>query len=260
MIAQLVTAAISACIVSLYVWQDGIHDCNDGVRYTSCMPQPTPFHHRFHHWPKKLLVPVSLLSMVGLGIAMGDWYRAAMLLSLPGAWFICTRPTTTDAPCMLLAWGSSETWHTYPSLSIVLAIASGAIHERGPVFAAIYAWNPVMLIGLAGVQWWRKQGGPDADRLVGHTLVDSIKAHKLYQDLLDPWTVVYGLRGVLPLAAFGCSSPRAWLALCVAFATRVIGTDTCRFLWWSAPVLLKDSPSSPMWFLMLHVLTFRRAL
>jgi hypothetical protein len=72
--------------------------------------------------------------------------------------------------------------------------------------------------------------------------------------------LVWGLRALVPAAmVYGCS-PRAWLALAVAFASRLVGTDTGRFLFWAAPPLLADTPDLPMWVVAAHVLTFRRMI
>ncbi len=253
-------AVVSCMILALYLWQDGIKDCNDGERYTSCKPQPPPFNRRFHHWPKKVLIGLSLASWVALGASMGDYRRAILLLALPGACFIATHPTCTDAPCLMLAWVGSSLFHSHPVISIALCMASGFMHERGPVFAAIYTMSPWPLLGLLAVQWWVKPGGKDADRLVGHSFLDAIKAHKPYQDLLDPWCVVYGWRAVLPMCAYFGTSSRAWIAGAVAFGSRVIGTDSCRFLFWAAPPMIADTGDAPLWVLALHVLTFRRAI
>jgi hypothetical protein len=259
-VTHVYTAIASLLVLGLYLWQDGVSDCNDGARYTSGKPQPPPFHRRFCGWNRRVLIGVSLASLFALGIAMGDWRRAVLLLALPGAHFVATHPTCTDAPCMLLAWCASLIFPTHPPVAVALSLCAGFMHERGPVFAAVYCWHPLPLLGLLASGWWRKPGGPDADRLVGHGTWAAIKAHKPFQDFLDPWTVVYGLRAVLPLDAYFGASPRAWAALALAFATRVIGTDSCRFLFWAAPPMIADTHDAPLWVIAAHVLTFRRAI
>lgn len=253
-----ITLITTLVILSVVLWQDGINDCNDGVRYTSGKLQPSPFHRRFCHWPKRTLQWVSLLSMVGLGVSMRDPYRAAVLLTLPGAVFVATHPTCTDAPCMLLAWMSSTLIDIHPAIAVAMSCAAGVMHERGPVYAAVYSMSPWPLLGLAAVRWWARQAPCDADRLVGNTFIGSVRAHKPYQDLLDPWTVVYGLRGSLGMAVYyGCST-RAWMSLALSFGSRIIGTDTCRFMFWAAPPLIADAHDPALWMVFAHVLTFRR--
>lgn len=130
-----------ACIAT-HVWQDDIASCADGVRYTSGKPQPQPFNRRFCGWNARVLTALTFVSLLGLGLCMGTWWRAVLLLTLPGAWFIAHHPTCTDAVCMLLAWCSALLLvggHPYPA--VLLSCLSGFIHERGPVFAALYAFS-----------------------------------------------------------------------------------------------------------------------
>lgn len=255
-------AVASVAMVALFLWQDGILQCSDGDRYTSGKPQPSPFNRRFCGWQRKVLIPLSIGCLVALGTLMGTPTKALLLLSLPGAWFIATHPTCVDAPCMLLAWLSSMFVHTNFQLSIALACASGFIHERGPVFAAVYSLSPIPLLGLFCVGWWRKAevDDPDPVKLVSHGAWAAIKAHKPYQDFLDGKVLLVGLRGLLPLAVYDGMPARSWLSLAVAVGSRVLGTDTCRFLFWAAPPIVADARDVPMWYLALHLVTFRRSI
>lgn len=248
-----------ACVGTI-AWQDGLHDSNDGNRYTSGKPQPAPFHRRWCGWNKRALQVASLASMVGLGVAMGDWKRAVLLLTLPGAWFCVTHPTTTDSVCMLLGWVGALLFPAHPFVSVGLSCMAGFVHERGPVFAALYAWHPLPLIGLACVGWWRKPAGRDHDQLVGLGLWAQAKAHRPYVDLLDGKMLGVGYRAALGVAAWWGCSPRAWVALLVAHGSRIMGTDTCRYLFWAAPPLIADSHEAPLWVLAVHLVSFRRAI
>jgi hypothetical protein len=248
----------SLAIVAIYLRQDGIAECNDGNRYVSRKPQPYPFHRRFHYWPKRALQVVTILSLVGLGIAMPSWKGAVLLLSLPGAWFCATHPTTVDAPSMLLAVGSSLLEPAHPWAAVLASIASGFIHERGPVFAALYAGSPLLLVGLAGVQWWAKKAAPDRDPLVGQGFVKSLALHRPYNELLDWRLNVLSLRGLPFLAAFYGVSPLAWGMLALAWLSRVVGTDLGRYMFWAAPMLVRELPDVPAWLVMAHALSFRR--
>ena len=68
-----------------------------------------------------------------MGVLMGDWKRALLLLTLPGGWFIATHPTTVDAPAMMLAWGASLLMPSHPYIAVCMSILGGVIHERTPV-------------------------------------------------------------------------------------------------------------------------------
>lgn len=255
----LATLAASCLPVAAFVWQDGVMNCNDGNRYISGTAQPSPFHRRWCGWPALPLKALSLASLLAMGVLMGTWQRALLFMALPGAWFIATHPTTVDGPAMLLAWVASLLMPTHPYVAVLLSCVAGFIHERGPVFAAVYAMNPLLLIGLVAVGWWRTPAKRDSDPLVGLGLWDVMRAHRPYQDLLDP--MILRTVGILPLMAlgYGCSL-RAWMALALAFGSRVVGTDTGRFLFWAAPALIVDVGDFPLWVLGIHLAVFRRAI
>jgi hypothetical protein len=255
-----VATLVSLLIVAGIIWQDRIHPCNDGDRYTSSKPQPYPFNRRWCGWPPLLLKVTSILSLVALGSLMGSWPRAVMLLTLPGAWFVATHPTCVDAPAMLLGLVASLIFPTHPYAAVFLSCLAGYIHERGPVFAALYAWHPLLLVGLVAVGWWRSPAPTDKDKLVGRGLLHSIKSHRPYVDWLDMRVHALSLRGLwLAMAYCGCSV-RALATVGVALASRLIGTDGCRFMFWAAPVVIREMPDVPLWFVLAHVLTFRRAI
>lgn len=248
----------SVTIIAVYIWQDGFTECPDGRRYTSGVAQPYPFHRRFCRWPRWLLIGVSLASLVTLGVLMGDWKKSLLLMTLPGAWLIATRPTTVDAPAMLLAYAASMLFPSQPYFAVLLSCIAGVIHERGPVFAALYAWSPLLLVGLVGVQWWCQAAPADEDARVGRGFISSVLVHRADHDWLDWPTTVFAMRGVpLMAAGFGVSIS-AWVALGVAWASRLVGTDLGRFAFWAAPVLVRDLPDVPAWMVLAHAMTFRR--
>lgn len=258
MVAQ---GAVAAAFVALYAWQDGMHQSNDGRRYTSGKPQPPPFSRRFCGWPLKVLKWTSLVCLVALGAAMPSWQATVALMALPGAWFVATHPTTVDAPAMLCAWLGSQLMPSHPVLGVLLSAAGGFVHERAPVFCALYAWSPWPLLGLAASGWWRKPAERDGDVLVGDTsLLGTIRAHKPYVDWLDGRVHLLHLRG-LWLVAATAPSPQVLATTAVALASRLVGTDGGRFLLWAGPALAAAMPADvPLWVLALHVLTFRRCI
>ncbi len=249
---------VSLALVVVYVWQDGFKDCPDGNRYTSGTEQPYPFHRRWCGWPKRVLMVVSLLSLVALGTLMGTWARALMLVSLPGFWLCATRPTTVDGPTMLLSWVSAMLFPTQPYAACALSCVSGFLHERGPVFAALYAWHPLPLIGLVAIGWWRTPAPPDEDMRVGRGFLMSLLVHRQDHDWMDWQQTTWAMRG-LPLfaAAYGTSTA-GWAALGLTWATRLICTDLGRMVMWAAPVMIRDMPDVPAWLVIVHAVTFRR--
>jgi hypothetical protein len=181
-------------------------------------------------------------------------------MALPGVWFASTHPTTVDAPAMLFAWLGSQLMPTHPVIGVLLSILGGFVHERAPVFCALYAWSPWPLLGLVASGWWRRPM-PSDDKHNGHGLLGAIRAHKVYTDWLDMRTHWLHLRGVWgALAWYGCPL-RVWATVAVALGSRAVGTDGGRFLLWAAPAVIATVPGDvPLWALALHVATFRRIL
>ncbi len=255
---RLYALLVTAVLIAVCIWADGLNDCNDGNRYTSQKQQPYPFHRRWCGWPKRALEATSLLSLLALGALMGDWKHALVFGTLPGFWFIATRPTTVDGPAMLLALVASLLYPSQPYVAVALSCLSGFIHERGPVFAALYAWSPVLLVGLVAVGWWRKAAEADGDIRCGRGLLWSFGIHRQDHDWLSWEQTAFALRG-LPLFAAGFGvSPASWTTLGVAWASRLVGSDLGRFAFWAAPVLVRDLPDVPAWMVMIHAVTFRR--
>ncbi len=248
----------TAALLGVYLWQDGIRDCPDGKRYTSGIAQPYPFHRRWCGWSERALVITSLGSLLALGALMGDWKHALVFGSLPGFWLVATRPTSVDGPAMLLALSASLLWSVSPYAAIACSCLAGFIHERGPVFAALYAWNPILLVGLVAVGWWRKPAEADGDIRVGRGLRWALHIHRQDHDWLSWEQTLFALRG-LPLFAAGYgATPGAWMTLGFAWASRLVGSDLGRFAFWGAPILVRDLPELPVWMVLLHTVTFRR--
>jgi len=254
-------ALVGLVVVALYVWQFGVSPCQDGARYTSGKPQPSPFHRRFHAWPPRVLMIVTWLGIIATCAMLGRWDRALLFVTLPGVWMIAIMPTTVDGPSMSLAVASSLLMPTYPVAAVAVSLLAGAIHERAPVFAALYAWSPWPLVGLLAVQWWARKGDVPksndlADHLVGHGFVDTVLAHKPHVHLFGDGGLVWAMRSVVPLAAWLGAPVQAWVALGVAFASRLVATDTARALMWAAPPLILKL-DVPEWAVALHVMSFR---
>lgn len=249
---------VAATVIAACIWQDSIQPCNDGFRYTSGRAQPSPFHRRWCGWPRWLLKLTTYASLLALGAFMRDWKHALVFCTLPGFWFCATRPTTVDAPAMLLALAGATLFPREPFAGVACACLAGTIHERGPVFAALYAWNPILLVGLVGSGWWRTPGPPDADALVGIGFVRALLRHRPFHDWLGWEQTIFALRGLPLMAAHFGASPAAWWSLAIAWGSRLVGTDLGRFAFWAAPVMVRDLPELPSWMVMLHAVSFRR--
>ncbi len=262
----MISALIATVAIFVFVWSSKIHRCQDGDRYTSGKLQPTPFNRRFCSWPPRLLMWLTWASFVALASTL-TWKQALLFVMLPGVAFCVNLPTTTDGPAMLLAWlAAAAHARGHVALAIGLSAAAGLIHERAPVFAALYCWNPLLLLGLAVplvVARWKGAAAPDrgspdpAERLVGHSLWGAIAAHRDYVDMLAPSGLIWSLRGLPLMAGDLGASVASWACLGVAFASRIMGTDTSRYIMWGAlPMIREIDP--PLWMLALQTMSFRR--
>lgn len=164
-------------------------------------------------------------------------FATALLCALPGLRLPLRLPVLLDAPsftgAMAVAWSAGAgPWWLTAALSLVL----GATRESAPVFAALWAWSPWPLVGLATAGWWRPSAPPDAER-------EPWLAH--------PWREAWklrrqiGLDGTLYVRPWGAAlaglvAPSWQVALTVAVAHGQLlqAMDTLRLAVWAAPVLV----------------------
>lgn len=227
----------------------------DGVRYLSMgagKPGAKPF---FLRWllpallkdnPKRWLIatraslyalPVALWWLVGgwRGVAAG-----AGLFGLSGIYrFNRTYPVLVDAPALLLAIASAGcVTHGLWPLAVPLAIAAGCTRETAPAFAALFAWNPIPLVGMVpvAIRWLQHEGLDvldDENRwILDHPRLASKKYHAGFP--LSIWVLPWGI-SLIGLSHF---SLQLGLTLCVAYLQCAFATDTVRLFMWSAPLML----------------------
>lgn len=183
-------------------------------------------------------LPLALFWLTGggwRGVAAG-----AAVAGLSGIWkFNRTYPVLVDAPALLLSVLSAGCIaHGLWPLAVPLAIAAGCTRETAPVFAALFAWNPLPLIGLVPVAFrWLQHEGPDVldeeNRwILDHPRLASKKYHAGFP--LSIWVLPWGI-SLIGLSHF---SLQLGLTLGVAYATCLVATDTVRLYMWAAPLML----------------------
>lgn len=249
--------------LAVYLWQDGYErglDPNgmaDARFYCGVVSPPVhPFNRRFRGWHPTALMLANWAGFVFLVTSMGDWRKALLVASLPGMWIMCTF-ATVDGPAIALAWASALLCKAgHPVLGACVALAGGFVHERSPVFAAIYALSPWPLLGLV------------APAMLGALYKSSngnlgfmfhARGSQRMGDWLDWNTWVWPLRGVVPIAVVShAASPSAWLALGVSAMSRLMGNDISRFFVWAAMPFVHEMPAPPLWMCIIHVVSFRR--
>lgn len=167
----------------------------------------------------------------------GDWRPALLLSLMPGVWRIPRRfPILLDAPLFAGTLAVAILTREYPYAGAVAALLLGATCERGPVFAAVWAWSPWPLAGLLASGWWLRPAPPDQPWLT-HPVRAALD---LRRAIGWDWSLYTRPLG---LAWFGFDgSLRAILAVCLALGQLLTAQDTIRLTVWCAPVLLERAP------------------
>lgn len=234
----------------------------DGRRYLSRAPLPSPFHRRWllpallarHPRAWACLTWASLAATVALMAAYVPSHPVAaawLFATLPIAAINARLPALTDAPAMALALGAAVAWQRgLHGLAVALSLVSGACKESGPVFAAVYAGAPWLLLGLAAVRWAGAVPPGPSDAYLGPL---GAVAGRIRRERLHPWRHVghtllpWGALAVL--APWGAGWDRvtalALLALAVGYGQLVIATDNARLAQWAAPCVIALAVRAP---------------
>lgn len=181
-----------------------------------------------------------------------------MVAALPSSRFNLTNPVLVDAPSMALAvWAAVCVREGLWPLGIALILASGMVKETGPVFGALYAWHPVLLIGLAAPAVRALLARPGSDVLDEENawiLAHPFKAGQKYHNWLDPNLIVPWGAAIVGLAALDL---QLGALLAVAYAQLLVATDTVRLYQWAAPVMCVAAAGAvpAAWLPLLVVLT-----
>lgn len=229
----------------------------DGRRYLAAAQQRVarPFHYRW--LIPKLFKQDGKRWFYGNRIATGAllpatwWYiggtqgiaAAIAVCGLAGVWrFNRAHPVLVDPYGMLCALLSADCFHHHlVPLGLALALLGGCVRETSPVWAALYAWNPLALIGVlpVAVRHLQREGNDvlgEEDRwILDHPVRASRKYHAGFPLSLYvlPWGVA--------LLALAHPSPQLALALIAGYAQCAIATDTVRLYQWSFPVVLASA-------------------
>lgn len=227
---------------------------------------PRPFHYR---WllprlcgprPRVWLVVqcVSFLAVSGLLWAYtGEWWACLLTLGLSGLTFNLKHPMLVDLPALACALAAAVCWQQgWWIAALALALVSGTIKESAPTFAALFAWNPVLLVGLLPVALRHLQSAgtdPIPDGPAHDALVHPIRVSWEHHKQLPLWAFVLPW-GVL-LAGLTNGSPQLWATLAVAYAQLLVATDNCRLTVMAVPVFaLAAVPVLGPWALLAVVL------
>lgn len=226
----------------------------DGIRYAAAVNGrvPKPFHYRFllpkvlgdngaHWFWMSRIATWSLLPLV-YWFLDGGWrgvVAAVMVTGLAGVWKFNRRfPVLVDATGMMFALLSADLFrHNLWPLAVIVALVGACARETVPVMAALYAWNPLALVGLApvAIRHFQREG-PDPQGNPPWKLGEQFRICTEIHRKQPLWLfVVPWGAATVGLAAL---SPQLALTLVACYAPMLIATDTVRIYMWAFPVLL----------------------
>lgn len=234
----------------------------DGARYIAASHRRVarPFHLRWllprlcgdsvRRWTivsRTAVIAVGLLTALYAG---SPWM--ACVAFLPGIAFNWRHPVLVDATGMALALAAAVVFPYCWPAALALALVAGCVRETAPVWSAIYAWHPLLLVGLVpvAVRWLMRQGDDvlDAENrwIIDHPVKASLKYHA--GQWANPLVMVTPWGGLL--VALAGLTVQLEVALAAAYAQLAVATDSVRLYQWAAPVLaLAAVDTVPPWAL-----------
>lgn len=237
----------------------------DGRRYiagTTGQTPARPFHYRWlipaicrdqiRRWQITAWAAAAVY-LAGTVAYTGHWAAAPLAAGLTGVIALNVKhPVLVDLPAAAAAVAAAvAAHHNILWLAVLLSVTAGTMKETAPAFAALYAWSPWPLLGLAApaIRHITTRPGPDVlDAENAWILAHPIRASIKYHRPLPTWV------WVLPWGAClaGLTNVDAQLAatLAVAYAQCAYATDTVRLYQWAAPVLIVATVDTipPAWW------------
>lgn len=232
----------------------------DGQRYLDMaagVAQPMPFHLRwalpwlFGHnaWAwiiasrgAVLLIALEVAALAGLHGATGTQaaLAAGLFLGLPSVAFLWSAPVLVDAVGLVMALGVPLVAQAFGwEWAVVPLIVGAAVWEKVPVWAALFAWSPWPLIGLAlpalrRLLW--KPGATASNDPLRETLEKPLATGLAWHrgKWRDPFVMLLPWGACLAALA----EPGGWLAVAaIGYGQLLVATDSVRLYQNAAPVV-----------------------
>lgn len=174
-----------------------------------------------------------------LGWGLG-WQRALfatiVCVTLPGLRVPAVKPIGVDVPAMGFAVLAAATaTHGVWWLAVPLVVVGAGIKESAPVWAALWAWNPILLVGLFAVAVAAIVRPSEIDRFTAHPHLLEVHEHPVKSSLeyrrgryRDAYLWVWPLGACL--AALWSPTQQTLVVLLVAHLQLVVATDTVRLV------------------------------
>lgn len=187
-------------------------------------------------WPLLICLATAFAALQDLEIHQAA-AAAALVALLPGVWGPpVVRPVGVDLPGMVIALGAAIAFETgWWPLGTVLITAAALTKETMPIWAALWIWSPLPLIGLAAPAVVAIVRKPEIDEITAHPNLREVHDHPIRTALKahqnqwrDAWIMVAPW-GVCLAALIDPSWPLA-ICLLAAYAQLFVATDTTRLL------------------------------
>lgn len=189
-----------------------------------------------------------LLTCIGIMSLCGSWWQAlagvVVFVALPMTEFNLRNPVLTDSLALGLATVSAALFaNDLVVPAVLVACVAGMVKESAPVFAALFAFTPWLLLALIPVLVRMVVVKPGVDVVVGPGIEDTLRhpfrtgvrfhremvlTRNVY--LIAPWG---GL-----LVALSVVDMRLALCVVVAYGQLLLATDTVRLYQWCAPLVI----------------------
>jgi hypothetical protein len=186
--------------------------------------------------------PVAAAGLAWWGHAAGfdPWRVAALVvfcLSLPGVWGPhVVRPVGVDLPGLAVAVVAvaalEQGW--WP-LAVALIFVAAGVKESMPVWAALWAWHPLLLVGLVVPLIRGLIVRPELDAVTRQPVLQRVHDHPVrsaFEHHAGQWRNAWWM--VAPwgacLAALYAPTLRVGAAIAAAYAQLLVATDTVRLL------------------------------
>ncbi len=165
---------------------------------------------------------------------------ALLLLGLPSIRFLRQAPVLVDACGLAFSLGAAVLWPIEPIAAVAVALVGAGVSEKSPVFAALFAWSPVLLVALAvpamRAAFW--DAGPQREG-AHERAVHEFNTHSGLKHRAQVWRQASST--VLPWGAclFALTVPGVWwmASLAVGMSQLAIAHDTVRLIQQCAPAV-----------------------
>jgi hypothetical protein len=188
-------------------------------------------------WSSVVAIPV----LVALYVPERPLVAAALMAFLPIQRVNVRLPVLVDAPAMALALGAAVALQRgHWALAVALATIGGGCKETAPIFAALYAWSWLPLMGLVALLGIRTAGKPDGDPFSGRGTLNAAKVilAQRRHDFLSWTQTLLPWGAVLPMYVLAGPAWKSLVTVAVGYGQLLIATDKARLFQWAAPPVI----------------------